>query len=513
MNRKLLIAVLAALLCALAGTWLSVALTLRRHERALEAHAQRAALEVTARYDDGARDLVALLQLACTRDVLVERVALELAAGGAEEQDVARVAHSLAQSLHGDVWLLHEHGETLSTVGTSAQWPHELPTLRELAASQRPSAWDEAYLASCRRPVGRDGLWLVRVEALGELRERLQARDPEAEYAAHGALALRVPSVDDGEPFEAYLRVRGAAPLADLLPLLPLLALVMTFGALLVYAFVARKPIDDGVLTEIEAAAERIARGDLTTPIGRRFHGRADQTVRTFDRMTAELAEMRNKLGEAERAAAFQDIAQRIAHEIKNPLSPIQLSMETLRKAHQKRAPEFDEIFEESTRAILEEVRRMERIVREFSEFARLPKPKPGLLELGALAADTLALYEPDDVAVEVLHPEPVMVRVDRAQIAQLLVNLVQNAIDAARASAQPRVQVRVEPGALHVDDNGPGIPASERERVFEPYFTTKEQGTGLGLSIVKRIVSEHGGSIRVDSSPLGGARFTLRFP
>jgi signal transduction histidine kinase len=513
MKLKFVISVVAALMFALAATWMSVLLALTVHERSLAVRAYQAALEVKARYDDGARDLVAMLQLACTRDVLVERIALELAAGRPEEGDVARVAASLAESLHGDVWLLHEHEGALSTVGTSAQWPNELPALSELHASLRPSAWDEAYIASCRRPVGGDALWLVRVEALGELRERLAARDPEAEYAPDGALALRVPSVDDGEPFEAFLRVRGAAPLADLLPLGPLLLLIAFFGALLVYAFVARRSIDDSVLSELEAAAERVARGDLSTQIGRRFHGRADQTIRTFDRMTSELAEMRNRLGEAERAAAFQDIAQRIAHEIKNPLSPIQLSIETLRKAHARRSPEFDEIFEESTRAILEEVRRMERIVREFSEFARLPKAQPGLLELGSLAADTLALYEPDDVQLEVIHPQPVMVRVDREQLARVLVNLVQNALDAARSNPAPRVEVRVEEGALHVDDNGPGIPVSERERVFEPYFTTKEQGTGLGLAIVKRIIGDHGGSIRIETSPLGGARITLRLP
>jgi signal transduction histidine kinase len=513
MNRKLLLAVLAALCCALAAAWASVSITMSRHDASLTARAQQAALEVKARYDDGARDLVALLSLACARDVLVERIALELAAGGAEEADVARVAQSLARSLHGDVWLLHEHAGRLDTVGASAQWPNELPSLSELRKSERPSAWDEAFIASCRRPVGSDGLWLVRVEALRELRERYAARDPLAEFSDVGALALRVPSVDDEEPFEAYLRVRGPAPVADLLPLLPLAALVLLFGALLVYAFIARKPIDDSVLSELEAAAERVARGDLTTQIGKRIGGRADQTFRSFDRMTSELAEMRSKLGEAERAAAFQDIAQRIAHELKNPLSPIQLAIESLRKAHQKALPEFDEIFAESTRAILEEVRRMERIVREFSEFARLPKAKLGSLELGSLAVETLALYEPDDVKVEVIHPSEVMARVDREQIAQVLVNLVQNAIDAARANAHPRVEVRVEPDAIHIDDNGPGILESERERVFEPYFTTKETGTGLGLAIVKRIVADHGGSVRIDTSPLGGARFTLRLP
>ncbi|HEY6879153.1 MAG TPA: ATP-binding protein [Polyangiales bacterium] len=513
MTKKLSLAVLAALACAITATWLSVALTLQRHERSLGARAQQAALEAQARYDDGARELSALLTLTCTRDVLIERVALELAAGSTEEGDVQRVTESLARTLRADVWLLREHAGELTTVGASTSWPNELPSLSALHASLRPSAWDEVFLASCRRAVGNDTLWVVRVEALGELRDRLSPRDPLAEFSDRGALALRVPSVDDDEPFEAFVQVRGAPQLSDLWPLLPLLAMVVAFGALLLYAFITHQPVDDAVLREIEVAAERIAKGDLTTQIGLRPGGRADQTFRTFDRMTAELAEMRKKLGDAERAAAFQDIAQRIAHEIKNPLSPIQLSIETLRKAYAKRAPEFDEIFDESTRAILEEVRRMERIVREFSEFARLPKAKPGLLELGALAADTLALYEPDDVRVEVIHPMPSMVRVDREQIAQVLVNLVQNAIDAARSAREPRVEVHVEGNMLHVDDNGPGIPVSERERVFEPYFTTKQQGTGLGLAIVKRIIQEHGGSIRIDTSPLGGARVTLRLP
>jgi signal transduction histidine kinase len=514
MTRKLAFSLLAGLCCALVAAWASVALSLERHELALQARARQAAHEVKARYDDGARDLVALMALACSRDAMVERIALELAAGGAEEGDVARMAQSLARTLGDDVWLLHEHAGAVSTVGTSSRWPNELPSLTELHASLRPSAWDEAWIVSCRRPIGSDALWLVRVEPLGELRERFSARDPQAEFAEAGALALRVPSVDDAEPFEAYLRVRGAAPLSDLLVLLPLSLVVLLFGALLVYAFVARKPVDDRVLQELEAAAERVARGDLVTQIGLRPGGRADQTFRTFDKMTIELAEMRSRLAEAERAAAFQDIAQRIAHEIKNPLSPIQLSIETLRKAHARQLPEFDEIFEESTRAILDEVRRMEHIVREFSEFARLPKARPGRLELGALAADTLALYQPDDVPVRVVHEAPVMARVDREQVAQVLVNLVQNAIDAARSAPRPRVEVRVEAGALiHVDDNGPGIPVGERERVFEPYFTTKETGTGLGLAIVKRIVSDHGGSIRVDTSPLGGARFSVQLP
>ncbi|MDB4990890.1 MAG: Nitrogen regulation protein ntrY, partial [Myxococcaceae bacterium] len=269
---------------------------------------------------------------------------------------------------------------------------------------------------------------------------------------------------------------------------------------------------------ELEQAAERVAKGDLSARIGARSGGRADQTFRTFDRMTEELSEMRGKLAEAERAAAWQDMAQRIAHEIKNPLSPIQMAIETLRKAHDKRLPEFDEIFDESTRAIAEEVKRIEHIVREFSDFARLPRAKPGALDIASLIADTVSLYQPDDVAIELSHARSeTLVRADREQITQVLVNLIQNATDAARGAATPRVSISTEVARgmalVHVEDNGKGIAADQRERVFEPYYTTKPNGTGLGLAIVRRIALDHQGQVNVSASALGGAKFTLKLP
>ena len=277
-------------------------------------------------------------------------------------------------------------------------------------------------------------------------------------------------------------------------------------------------PVDEAVLTAIETATARVAQGDLSSQISLSVSGRADQTLRSFDRMTQELRETRAKLREAERAAAWQDMAQRIAHEIKNPLSPIKLALETLRKAHDKRLAAFDEIFEESTRAMLEEVARMEHIVREFSDFARLPRARPGALELTRLVQETVGLYAPAGVALSLpAADQEIHVHADREQLVQVVVNLLANAGDAARANPQPRVTVRVlrEAGCvrLRVDDNGPGVVRSERERIFEPYVTGKPHGTGLGLSIARRIAQDHGGNIEVSDSPLGGARFELILP
>jgi nitrogen fixation/metabolism regulation signal transduction histidine kinase len=160
----------------------------------------------------------------------------------------------------------------------------------------------------------------------------------------------------------------------------------------------------------------------------------------------------------------------------------------------------------------------MERIVGEFAAFARLPKPEPGAIDVAAWVNDTLGLYTPEDVEVSCeVQADLSPLRADREQLTQVLVNLLKNACDAARERASPVVRVRVEGEdgsiVLHVEDSGPGIPKEQRERVMEPYVTTKADGSGLGLAIVKRIVLDHSGTWSITSSALGGACFTIRLP
>ncbi len=268
-------------------------------------------------------------------------------------------------------------------------------------------------------------------------------------------------------------------------------------------------------LEALERAAERVAQGDLTTTLAPLLGERADQTFRTFDRMTRELRDMRTRLAQTERETAFRDVAQRIAHEIRNPLSPIRVSIESLRKAKQRKLDDFDEIFEESTRTVLDEVQRLQHIVQDFADFARLPKPRPGAVELSALVRDALTLYRPEGVSASFdVTSEPAPVHADREQLVQVLVNLLNNAADAARSREAPQVRITLEAHAdgavLHLDDNGPGVAAADRVRIFEPYFTTKAHGSGLGLAVAERIAREHGGTLVVTDGPLGGARFTL---
>jgi len=230
-----------------------------------------------------------------------------------------------------------------------------------------------------------------------------------------------------------------------------------------------------------------------------------------FNRMTHELRGARLRLRRVERIAAWRDVARRIAHEIKNPLLPLQLSIETLRKTKQRNHPEFDEIFWESTETMLEEVTRLSRIVSEFSRFARMPAPSLAEMDLSRLVEKVATPYE--DPRVELALAEPCALVGDREQLTQVITNLLQNALTEAR----DRVRVStVDAGSevrLVVEDDGPGVPEDQREAVFEPYFTKKEGGTGLGLAIVDRIVGDHGGSIELGASSLGGARFVITLP
>jgi signal transduction histidine kinase len=243
--------------------------------------------------------------------------------------------------------------------------------------------------------------------------------------------------------------------------------------------------------------------------------GEVGELVRDFDGMTEELAAGRTRLAAAERVAAWREVARALAHELKNPLTPIAMSVELLRDARGR--PDFGEILDESTRAIGEEVRRLRRIVDEFSRFARLPAPALVPTPAGELAEGLLALYPAPPGVEMVRRVEPGLpaVRADRDQVLQVLLNLVQNALEAMPRGGRLELAVRREGAQVvfGVSDSGPGIPADLLPRIFEPYVTTKAGGTGLGLAIAERIVVEHGGRIEASSPPGQGATFLVRLP
>ena len=240
--------------------------------------------------------------------------------------------------------------------------------------------------------------------------------------------------------------------------------------------------------------------------------------VVTFDDITELLS--------AQRLAAWGDVARRIAHEIKNPLTPIQLSAERLKRKYLKQIDDDPETFITCTDTIVRQVTDIGRMVNEFSNFARMPAPTLRSEDLSRLVGEQVALQRGalTDIALDVSGTDvPHHLACDSGQVRQVLTNLLQNAIDAigARQAAEPdpqpgiiSVSVMATPSALSVSvaDNGTGLPVSDRHRLTEPYVTSRTKGTGLGLAIVKKIMEDHGGRIELSDRPGGGAIVTLTF-
>ena len=294
------------------------------------------------------------------------------------------------------------------------------------------------------------------------------------------------------------------------------LALVAVIGlGLLVARRVAR---DLDRLVEGSLAASR---GELEHRVPVRSKDEIGAVASAFNFMMEDLKTSKERLVIAERIAAWQEIARRLAHEIKNPLTPIQMAMDTLRKSYKKQHPQFPEILDESTATVLEEADRLKHIVAEFSDFARLPKPEFARIDLNEVVRSALALYQGAVPVTSSLAPDLPQLDADKNQLTQVLLNLVENARDAIGTRTGGKIAVSTRRGdandraLLVVEDNGPGVPGELKDKVFAPYFTTKhgKGGTGLGLAIVHRIVNDHGGRITIGDAPGGGARFAIELP
>ena len=231
-----------------------------------------------------------------------------------------------------------------------------------------------------------------------------------------------------------------------------------------------------------------------------------------------------------QRVAAWRDVARRLAHEIKNPLTPIQLCAERMRRHFMAAPPASRELVDECTTTIVGEVESLKALVDEFAQFARMPAPKTVPSDLNALLTETLALYNGlfREIALEPRFESGLPpVRVDVEQIRRVVINLVDNAIEALGGSQAtlrpdgdpPRIVIETRRDAVNgvarivVADNGPGIPAADRDKLFMPYYSTKQRGSGLGLAIVRRIIAEHGGAIDVQHNDPQGTRFVIELP
>jgi nitrogen fixation/metabolism regulation signal transduction histidine kinase len=239
----------------------------------------------------------------------------------------------------------------------------------------------------------------------------------------------------------------------------------------------------------------------------------AQGLVLVFDEVT--------QLLQAQRQAAWGEVARRLAHEIRNPLTPIQLSAERMRRKLMRglAAPEA-ELLERSTHTIVQQVEAMKQMVAAFSEYAKAPEMHVSEFDLGALIRQVSDLYHAQDPRVAFglsLDPKAAPLEADPGRIRQLLNNLLTNSLEALDGRENPVIMIETQRVgdqiALTVVDNGPGFQGGLLEQAFDPYVTSKPKGTGLGLAIVRRIVEEHGGQVEVDNAPQGGARVRMVLP
>jgi two-component system nitrogen regulation sensor histidine kinase NtrY len=314
---------------------------------------------------------------------------------------------------------------------------------------------------------------------------------------------------------------------------------VLAFAALLgvtillavgVGSFVARDVARRVV--ELAAATQRVAAGDLSVRVPEARDDELGTLAREFNRMLAEVETSRARIEYLQRISAWQEMARRLAHEIKNPLTPIQLAVQDIHRRYEGKNPEFQKLLDTTLEVVEDEVGTLRRLVGEFSDFARLPQaelePADVTEFLSELAERPLFSEEErrSDSDAPGLAPriefdvpkEQALAKIDRQMLRRVVINLVQNAVQALAQTKRPgHVVVRLgRQGAnlvLDVDDDGPGIPPELRAAVFDPYVTTKTDGTGLGLAIVKKIVVEHHGTISAEQSPEGGARLRVRLP
>ncbi len=268
-------------------------------------------------------------------------------------------------------------------------------------------------------------------------------------------------------------------------------------------------------------AARRVAAGDLAAKVDVDSRDELGQLADSFNRMTEDLAHQKDRAVQAERVAAWRELARRLAHELKNPLFPLQVTVENLVRAKQKAPEMFEEVFNEGTATLLTEINNLKTIIGRFSEFSKMPQPQRRPTQVNEIVQSVLRVFQAQleaksqiKVHAELASALP-EISADPDLLHRALSNLVLNAIDAMPQGGDLTLKTRGLGDRIEicVSDTGSGLTPEECERLFTPYYTTKQHGTGLGLAIVQSVVSDHGGKISVESAKDKGTTFRIELP
>ena len=273
----------------------------------------------------------------------------------------------------------------------------------------------------------------------------------------------------------------------------------------------------------LAAGARAVAAGDWSARVEVLSHDEIGELAQAFNQMTGHLVEQRDRAIQAERVAAWRELARRLAHELKNPLFPLQITIENLQRARERSAAEFDEVFREGTTTLLAELSNLKTIVGRFSDFAKMPPPEFERVDANDIVRNVMKLYDArlhaegrPQISLELeLAEGELPLAADGDQLRRALGNLVLNAMDAMPDGGTLRIATgKIDNGVrISIADTGQGLTPEECERLFTPYYTTKHYGTGLGLAIVQSVVSDHHGKISVVSAPGHGSTFMIELP
>lgn len=296
-----------------------------------------------------------------------------------------------------------------------------------------------------------------------------------------------------------------------------LLAFLVAAAGVVILACVIGIRIGFGITRPLHAllkGTREMARDNLQYRIPNNRDDEIGVLIESFNQMAQDLVENRRKRVEAEQIAAWREIARRLAHEIKNPLTPIQLAVQQMRDKYAGDDPEYQRFVTDCTEIVTEEVTTLRSLVEEFANFARMPSLSLAPSDLNKSVRRVVRLYPDARIHLDLADDQPLL-ELDSEQMRRVLINLIENGIDASGKNGQITIRTHGdgETAVLSVIDSGPGVPIADRARIFQPYISTKESGMGLGLAVVRSIVEDHGGHISVTDAPTGGAQFDLQLP
>jgi nitrogen fixation/metabolism regulation signal transduction histidine kinase len=297
---------------------------------------------------------------------------------------------------------------------------------------------------------------------------------------------------------------------------LSIFVILLSAGLSILLSTSITKPVLD-----LAEASKRLAAGDFNVRLYRESEDELGLLFKSFNRMVSELDQNRRLTYQKQRLEAWREVARRVVHEIKNPLTPIRLSAERMRKRYIEGHPDIEKIILTGTETIVEEVESLMNLLNEFTKFARLPEMKPESVDLNNLLHACASIFSAHEgVSIELkLDPSIPPVKLDKMLIRQSLINIIQNAIDALQHEGKITINSSLSDNPysrfvrIGIADNGPGIKEDELENIFEPGFSTKQSGSGLGLAIVEKIILEHSGTISCSSEPGSGTEFVIELP